>query len=155
MLKTMNERQNVLASALGLQPGIFDGSRHAVIQLDGAMLHLQCFEQERSQVAVMLAQLGRIADKARLPAYALLLSANSSWKSVAGGALALDDTSGHAILTLRLDLTKVDDEELAQHLYAFIDAAETWSDRLVQVNEQAAAISPSSVQMDEPHIPFA
>lgn len=134
MHKSLNEHQKNLTHALGLQPDIFDSSRHAVVQLEGAILHLQLFEQNESQILVLMSQLGSINEKAKLNTYSLLLSANLSWKSVAGGTLAIASDTDEAILIIRLDLKHMSELELNQRLYACIDAAEKWGARIFDLN---------------------
>lgn len=134
MQKNLNDYQKLFASALGLQSDIFDESRHAVVQLNNAILHIQFFEEDKSQILLLMSQLGFINKKARLSAYSLLLSANLSWKSVAGGALAIDPDTSEAILITRLNVKNFNEQELTQNLYACIDAAETWGACIADLN---------------------
>ena len=57
---------------------------------------------------MLAADLGPVAQEARARVYPMMLAGNTSWRSVAGGALALDETRHHAMLMLRLDLAELD-----------------------------------------------
>lgn len=139
MTISRNERLAALARAVGLDASLFDEQGHAGLQIEDVILHLQYFEEDGEQVLVMAADLGAIAPQARAQAYPLMLTANASWRSVAGGALALDEQGGNAMLFLRLDMREVDDQALAQRVYAFTDAALSWRGKLAELPGQGAA----------------
>ncbi len=116
-----------VANALGVDAALFDGKEATVLRIEAATLIIQFFSDEDEQVLVLAAELGIVGPKARARIYPSLLAANASWRSVAGGALTLDEARHMAMLILRLDLAALDDAALAQRLYAFTHAALEWT----------------------------
>lgn len=132
------EKLTAIAKAVGQDVSLFDEQHHAVLQFDGITLHLQYFADDGIAVLVLAADLGELAAPSRTQAYALMLSANTSWRDVGGGALAVDDEHRRALLMLRLDLAGLTDAALAQRIYAFTQAAVHWSGKLAALSGQAA-----------------
>jgi hypothetical protein len=128
-----------LAKALGQDATLFDEQGAGALRVGGVTLLLQYFVEGEVQVLVLAADLGPVAPDARARVYPMMLAANTSWRAVAGGALALDDTRHHAMLMLRLDLAELDDEALAGRFHAFSDAALNWVARLGQPGDDNPA----------------
>ncbi len=129
-----------IARALGHEASLFDEQGQATLRIEGTTLVLQGFEEAGVQVLVVAAELGTVAPEARARVYATMLAANVSWRDVGGGALALDESTHNALLMLRLDVTTLDDQALAQRLYAYTDAALNWAARLGLRRGAAAAV---------------
>ena len=122
--------QQVLADAFGLDPALlFNASGLGQIQLDGALLHLQLY-QEDANVLLLMADLGQLPATARRGLYQQMLVANSGWSALAGGALCTNESGEHALLRLRLDLNTLGSEKLSHWLTAFVTAAEHWAAQL-------------------------
>lgn len=119
-----------IARVLGHEASLFDEQGQATLRIDGTPLALQLFAEAGVQVLVVAAELGAVAPEARARVYATMLAANVSWRDVGGGALALDESTHNALLMLRLEVTTLDDQALAQRLYAYTDAALNWTARL-------------------------
>lgn len=135
-----------IARALGHDASLFDEQGQATLRIDGTTLVLQVFAEAGIQVLVVAAELGTVAPEARARVYATMLAANVSWRDVGGGVLALDESSQHALLMLRLEVTALDDAALAQRLYAYTDAALGWAARLglrQGPGATAAAVAPA------------
>ncbi|MCY1509671.1 Tir chaperone protein (CesT) family protein [compost metagenome] len=137
-----------MAKAIGQDDTLFDEHGAGALLVDGITLLLQYFVEGEVQVLVLAADLGAVAPEARARIYPLMLAGNTSWRSVAGGALALDDTRHHAMLMLRLDLADLDDDALAGRLHAFSDAAMSWRARL-ELPRNASQAQPA-MQPEQP-----
>ncbi len=123
--------QQVIGQAFGLDPDLlFDPEGHGLIQLDGALLHLQVYQQETTYVLLLLADLGPVPQRGRSEIHQLMLVANSGWRELAGGALCTNESGDRAHLRLRLDLKTINAEVLEQWLTAFVAASENWAQRL-------------------------
>lgn len=121
----------IIGQTFGLDPALlFDAQGQGLVQLDGAVLHLQIYQKEGANVLVLLADLGPLPREKRLAHYQLLLAANSGWRELAGGALCTDETGERAWLRLRLDLNTLAAKVLGQWLTALVQAAEAWAVRL-------------------------
>ncbi|MGY6271299.1 type III secretion system chaperone [Achromobacter denitrificans] len=130
MSVTLHAKLSAVAKALGQDDTLFDEQGAGALRVDGLILLLQYFAEGEAHVLVLAADLGAVAPEARSRVYPMMLAANTSWRAVAGGALALDDTRHHAMLMLRLDLSELDAKALADRLHAFCDAALDWRARL-------------------------
>lgn len=120
----------VLADAFGLDPSLlFNATGQGQIQLDGALLHLQLY-QEDANVLLLMADLGQLPANDRRGLYQQMLVANSGWSALAGGALCTNESGEHALLRLRLDLNTLGSEKLIHWLSAFVTAAEHWAAQL-------------------------
>lgn len=128
-----------VAKALGRDGTLFDEQGAGALLVDGTTLLLQYFVEGDTQVLVLAADLGAVAPQARARIYPMMLAGNTSWRSVAGGALALDDARHHAMLILRLDLAELGSEALEGRIYAFGDAAVNWRARLELSRDDGAA----------------
>ncbi|MFY3974791.1 type III secretion system chaperone [Achromobacter xylosoxidans] len=139
MPETRPEKLTAIAKAVGHDASLFDEQDHAFLQFDGITLHLQYFAEGDVSVLVLAADLGELDAQSRIQAYALMLSANTSWRDVAGGALALDDKQQRALLMARVDLAGLTDAALAQRIYAFTRAAVHWAGKLAALAAQPGA----------------
>ncbi len=132
--------RQVLAEAFGLDPALlFDEAGQGRIQLDGALLHLQLY-QEDANVLLLMADLGQLPVNDRRGIHQQMLVANSGWSALAGGALCTNESGESAFLRLRLDLNALNSEILTHWLTAFVTAAEHWAAQLAA----PAAAAPSS-----------
>ena len=139
--------QQVLAQAFDLEPALlFSETGQGQIQLDGALLHLQLY-QDHANVLLLMADLGQLPRGDRSGIYQQMLVANSGWSALAGGALCTNESGEHALLRLRLDLNTLGSEILTQWLTAFVTAAEHWAAQLRSASpvsgQRAAAIAAS------------
>lgn len=122
--------QQVLAQAFDLEPALlFSETGQGQIQLDGALLHLQLY-QDHANVLLLMADLGQLPRGDRSGIYQQMLVANSGWSALAGGALCTNESGEHALLRLRLDLNTLGSEKLTHWLTAFVTAAEHWAAQL-------------------------
>jgi len=141
--------QQVLAQAFDLEPALlFSETGQGQIQLDGALLHLQLY-QENANVLLLMADLGQLPANDRRVIYQQMLVANSGWSALAGGALCTNESGERALLRLRLDLNTLDSEKLTHWLTAFVTAAEHWAAQLgaaSPVPEQRAGAITASPQ---------
>ena len=149
------EKLTSIAKAVGHDASLFDEQNHAVLQFDGITLHLQYFAEDDIAVLVLAADLGELDAQSRPQAFALMLSANTSWRDVAGGALALDDEHRRALLMARLDLVGLTDAALAQRIYALTQAAVNWAGKLAALSAQpGAAQAAHPYTATPPLVPF-
>lgn len=119
--------QQVIGQAFGLDPGLlFDEEGQGQIQLEGALLHLQLYQND-ANVLLLMADLGQLPVDDRRGIYQQMLVANSGWRELAGGALCTNETGERALLRLRLDLNALDSEILTHWIAAFVAAAEHWA----------------------------
>lgn len=136
--------RQVLAQAFGLDPALlFDKAGQGRIQLDGALLHLQLY-QEDANVLLLMADLGQLPVNDRRGIHQQMLVANSGWSALAGGALCTDESGERAFLRLRLDLNALNSEILTHWLTAFVTAAEHWA---AQLAAPATAAPPSAAEL--------
>lgn len=123
--------QQVIGQAFGLDPDLlFSPEGHGQVQLDGALLHLQVYQQEAAHVLLLLADLGPLPQRGRSEIHQLMLVANSGWRELAGGALCTNESGDRGHLRLRLDLRTLQADVLGQWLTAFVAATESWAQRL-------------------------
>lgn len=150
--------QQVIGQAFGIDPELLFGPEgHGQVQLDGALLHLQVYQQEAAHVLLLLADLGPLPQQGRAEMHQRMLVANSGWRELAGGALCTNGSSDRAHLRLRLDLKTLTVEVLQQWLTAFVVAAEDWAERLTTVSPSFPppdAAAPFSVQDYASTLPF-
>ncbi|MDF3847684.1 type III secretion system chaperone [Achromobacter denitrificans] len=151
MPPTLPAKLSAMAKALGRDDTLFDEQGAGALLVDGIVLLLQYFVEDDAQVLVLAADLGPLAQEARARVYPMMLAGNTSWRSVAGGALALDETRHHAMLMLRLDLAELDGAALTGRLHAFSDAAVSWRARLDLSQPDGAA--PPAAQPEPAFIP--
>lgn len=151
MPPTLPAKLSAMAKALGQDDTLFDEQGAGALLVDGIVLLLQYFVEDDAQVLVLAADLGSVAQEARARVYPMMLAGNTSWRSVAGGALALDETRHHAMLMLRLDLAELDGAALTGRLHAFSDAAVSWRARLELSQPDGAA--PPAAQPEPVFIP--
>ncbi|MBS7778665.1 type III secretion system chaperone [Acidovorax sp. CCYZU-2555] len=145
--------QEVLAQAFGLdQALLFDEAGQGRIQLDGALLHLQLY-QEDANVLLLMADLGQLPVNDRHALHQQMLVANSGWSALAGGALCTNESGERALLRLRLDLNALNSEILTHWLTAFVTAAEHWA-ALLAAPAQAAPPSADELKAQTQNTSF-
>ncbi|MEG1768720.1 MAG: type III secretion system chaperone [Comamonas sp.] len=136
--------QQVIGQAFGLDPDLlFDEEDQGQIQLEGALLHLQLY-QEDANVLLLMADLGQLPVNDRRGIHQQMLVANSGWSALAGGALCTNESGERALLRLRLDLNALNSEILTHWLTAFVTAAEHWA---AQLTAPAAGAPPSAEEL--------
>jgi len=143
--------QQVISQAFDFDPAeLFAEQDQGQVQLDGALLYIKLYQQEESNVLLLMADLGFLPTEQRTAYYQMMLVANSGWRDLAGGALCTDDSGDQAFLRLRLDLDTLGAEMLAQWLAAFVFAAEAWAMRFAATDSPAEAAAEAPELIPQP-----
>lgn len=135
--------RQVISQAFGFDCAeLFAEPDQGQVQLQGALLLIKLYHQEKSDVLLLMADLGLLPTQHRSAYCQMLLVANSGWRDLAGGALCTDESGERAMLRLRLDLRALSAEQLPRSLAVFVAAAEAWAARLAPVSCEVNAPDP-------------
>jgi hypothetical protein len=133
-IQLMNGLLRDLGATLGLPDLAADEAGYCCLAI-GDRIRVSLQYDPETEDLTLFTRLLRIAPEDRLEAYEAMLAGNLFWARTRGGTLAVEPGEGWVMLLMKERIQVLDGHAFQALLENFVDAAESWQERLSALAE--------------------